>query len=32
MFGFIKFHAVFLTIMLYKLVKEEYTDNERTSM
>lgn len=32
MFGFIEFHAVFLTIMLYKLAKEEYTNNESTSM
>ena len=32
MFIFIEFHAVFLTIMLYNLVKEEYTNSERTSM
>ena len=32
MFVFIEIHAVFLTIMLYKLDKEEYTNNERTSM
>ena len=32
MFVFIEFHAVFLTIMLYKLAWEEYTNNERASM
>lgn len=32
MFGIIEFHAVFLAIMLYKLVKKEYTNSERTSM